>query len=93
MWSSTVCLTAGMLVGGTKNIVRIINCFTRVHIQVRDLEKITEETKARLGKLPMVKGILIRGDEIQLIIGVEAVQITKDLNKHLGFYNDKTSII
>ena len=85
MWSSAVCLTTGMLVGGTKNIVRIINCFTRVHIQVANLEKVTEEAQARLKKLPGVKGLLIRGDEIQLIIGVEAVEISKDLNKHLGF--------
>ena len=84
MWSAAECLTAGMLCGGVTNIEKIYNCFTRVHIQVRDFQKITDGAKARLGKLPMVKGLMVRGDEIQLVIGMEAVQITKDLNKHLA---------
>lgn len=85
MWGPTECLTVGILSGGVGNIEKIYNCFTRVHIQVRDLGKITGEAQTQLKKLPLVKGLLIRGNEIQLVIGVEAEKLSLECNKHLGF--------
>ena len=84
MWTSIECLRLGSLCAGVNNIEKIYNCFTRVHIQIKDLEKVTEDNQEALKKLPYVKGLLIRGDELQLIIGMEARKVAELCKKHLN---------
>ncbi len=84
MWTSIECLRLGSLCAGVSNIEKIYNCFTRVHIQIKDLEKVTEANQVAMKKLPYVKGLLIRGDELQLIIGMEARKVAELCNKHLN---------
>ena len=84
MWTSIECLRLGSLCAGVNNIEMIYNCFTRVHIQIKDLEKVTEDNQEGLKKLPYVKGLLIRGDELQLILGMEAREVAELCKKHLN---------
>ena len=84
MWTATDCLLLGALCGGTKNIVKIISCFTRVHVQVKDLELIDGKKRARLEKLPLVKMVLFRGDEVQLVVGTDSETVAKLCRRHLG---------
>lgn len=85
MWTYDDCLRIEELAGGKKNIAAIYNCFTRVHIQIKEIEKISEARKKELEKVPSVKGLLIRGNELQLIVGTEAKMLSDQCKKHLGF--------
>ena len=84
MWSSLECLTIAALCGGSGNIESIYNCFTRVHFVLKDDEKITEQKKKRLEKIPYVKGVFIRGGEVQLVVGSQAALFCKSCKKELG---------
>lgn len=84
MWTGFECLRLGSLCAGINNIERIYNCFTRVHIQIKDLEKVTADNQEALKKLPYVKGLLIRGDELQLITGTNARELSETCKKYLN---------
>ena len=60
--------------GGRDNIVKCECCTTRVRFELKDKSKVSAEN---LKKLPLVQGIFKRRDEIQLVIGIEAVDITR----------------
>ena len=80
MWTEADCRSVGALSGGLENIIQITNCFTRVHVLVRDLERVDREG---LKALPLVKGLLVRGGEVQLIVGAEAQQLSVLCNTYL----------
>lgn len=83
MWTSLECLTIAAQCGGCSNIESIYNCFTRVHFVLRDLDKVTEEKKSRLKKIPCVKGVFIRADEVQLVVGSEAALLCRTCKNQL----------
>ena len=74
------CNTAICLCGGRDNLKDLECCTTRVRIEVSDLSKV--DTNG-LEDLPMVKGVWIRRNEVQLVIGLEAIKITSLLKQYL----------
>ncbi len=79
MWTENEYVLITSAVGGEKNIVSISSCFTRVRIQVVDLHRIHSDV---LKTLPLVKGILVRGEEVQLVVGLEATLLAESFNKY-----------
>lgn len=67
--------------GGEENIEVITNCFTRLRVKVKDAEKISEET---LAKVSRQKGIIRDGNNIQIIIGMDVQTFKNDVCESLG---------
>ncbi|MBR1912232.1 MAG: PTS transporter subunit EIIB [Treponema sp.] len=84
MWSFADCFRLAFLCAGISNIEKIYNCFTRVHVAVKNLDAVSPENREKLKRLPLVKSLLVRGNEIQLVIGMESKAISAACNKHLG---------
>lgn len=65
--------------GGKANIKSVENCFTRLRVNVIDVEKI-DETKINKTKN---SGIVKKGNDIQIIYGLEVPQIQKAVEQKL----------
>lgn len=65
-------------VGGEKNIVSIMSCFTRVRVEVRDKEIVNETT---IKKLTGVQGINWQRNTIQIIMGGDCNGVYDELEK------------
>lgn len=52
--------------GGAENILEVNNCFTRLRIDVKDVSKVNKEI---IGKAQQ-KGIVVKGNNVQIIIGM-----------------------
>ena len=81
IWSGKDCLMAALFVGGAGNIERVYSCFTRVHIALSDSAKAKTE---KLASLPGVQNVIVRGAEIQLVVGIDAPRFASLLAKELG---------
>ena len=66
-------------VGGIQNIKNIDNCFTRLRIVVDSLDLVDEEKLKETGS----KGLVKRGNEIQIIYGVNVNKFRKSLEDYL----------
>ncbi|WP_416326230.1 PTS transporter subunit EIIC [[Eubacterium] hominis] len=66
-------------VGGIQNIKNIDNCFTRLRIVVDSLELVNENLLKETGS----KGLVKRGNEIQIIYGVNVNKFRKSLEDYL----------
>lgn len=66
-------------VGGIENMCNIDNCFTRLRIVVRDITVIDEEKL----KATDSRGVVKRGNEIQIIYGVNVNKFRKYLEDYL----------
>lgn len=60
--------------GGKENIENISNCFTRLRVTVKNEDLVNS---AQLEKISLQKGIVLKGTNVQVIIGME-VQAFKD---------------
>lgn len=60
--------------GGAENISTVNNCFTRLRIDVKDVDKVDEQ----IIKKSKQKGVIINGNNVQVVIGmgVESVKET-----------------
>ena len=70
-------------VGGIQNIKNIDNCFTRLRIVVDSLDLVDEEKLKETGS----KGLVKRGNEIQIIYGVNVNKFRKSLEDYLEANN------
>ncbi len=64
--------------GGEENIETVNNCFTRLRCDVKDVSKVDEA----IIKKAQQKGVIINGNNVQVIIGM-TVESTKDAVKSL----------
>ncbi len=76
-------LIAGL--GGVANILTLDNCFTRLRVNVNDAN-IIDENKI---KLTRNSGIVKRGNDIQIIYGLEVSQIHKNIINRLKEINKR----
>lgn len=67
--------------GGEENIEIITNCFTRLRVTVKDVEKVQEDI---LKKISKQKGIIQDGKNIQVIIGMDVQTFKNDICQSLG---------
>ena len=66
--------------GNQENIVSVSNCFTRLRIEVKDVEKIDE---ARINQFKN-QGIIIKGNNIQIVIGMKVATVCENVKKALN---------
>lgn len=70
-------------VGTIENMTSIDNCFTRLRIVVKDLEKVNEAALKETGS----RGVVKRGNEIQIIYGVNVNNFRKALEEYMDANN------
>jgi phosphotransferase system IIB component len=58
--------------GGSGNILCATNCATRVRLR---FVSVPSGVRERFASIPGVAGVLVRGDEYQLVVGFEAALI------------------
>ena len=66
--------------GGPENIDSVINCFTRLRIDLKDMDKLDEAT---INQYPN-KGIVKSKGNVQIIIGMKVQDVCEQVNKALG---------
>ena len=71
-------------VGGKENIVSIDNCFTRLRLELKDLDVLDEQLLKETGS----KGIVKRGQETQIIYGTDVNKYRKMLEDYLETLED-----
>ena len=62
--------------GGTENLAEVSNCVTRLRLIMKDNDKVDEPT---LKAIPGVKGIIRKGQALQVIIGLQAEQVANEI--------------
>lgn len=67
--------------GGPDNIESVSNCFTRLRVDVKDLEKVDEAT---LKNHPLQKGVVYSGNNVQIIIGMGVQDVKDEVCERLG---------
>lgn len=66
--------------GGKENIEVVNNCFTRLRVDVKDTSKINEDKINKFAN----KGIVKKGNNIQIIIGMKVEIVREDVCQVLG---------
>lgn len=66
--------------GGKENIVSVNNCFTRLRVEVKDIEKLDD---ANINKFKN-SGIVKKGNNVQIIIGMKVQTVREDVCQRLG---------
>lgn len=67
--------------GGKDNIDSMTNCFTRLRVDVKDTKKVNE---ALIKKYPGQKGVVIKDNNVQVIIGMGVQPLKEQIAEHLG---------
>lgn len=80
LWTDDECLKCINLCLSISNIDSISHCVTRLRLLLKSLNGVDIEA---LKKLPNVKGVLIRGNEVQLVMGLISISICDKINKIL----------
>ncbi len=81
MWTSKDCLLIALHCGGSCNISSVASCFTRVHVSLLDVKKASSE---KLSTISGVHNVLVRGNEMQMVVGIDAPRFAALLSKTLG---------
>ena len=79
-WSGYDCLFLFEAVGGLNNIIEIEACFTRFRLLLKDIERVSEK---KLRTLRGVKDVIMRGDEVHLVIGMEVIKLCEQCQKYI----------
>ncbi len=66
--------------GGKENIELVTNCFTRLRVEVKDINLVNQETIQKFNP----KGIVVKGNNIQIIIGMKVQTVREDVCQILG---------
>jgi len=71
--------------GGKDNILEVENCTTRLRVGLKntELEGQCLYNKDKLGTLPGVKMVLVRGNSIQLVVGLDVFNLEKECRERL----------
>ena len=67
--------------GGKANIAKVDNCYTRLRITVKDPSKVNE---VLLKNETSANGVVIKGENIQIVYGLKVNGVRKDLDEYLG---------
>lgn len=67
--------------GGAENIESVSNCFTRLRIDVKNLEKVDEN---KLKEHSLQKGVVYSGNNVQIIIGMGVQDVKDNVCERLG---------
>ena len=67
--------------GGKANIAKVDNCYTRLRITVKDPNKVNETL---LKNETSANGVVIKGENIQIVYGLKVNGVRKDLDEYLG---------
>ncbi len=65
--------------GGRENLLEISNCVTRLRLKVRDTNLIDDEKLKSLG----AKGVIRKGNAVQVVMGLQAEHIANEILKSL----------
>ena len=65
--------------GGAENIVQVTNCFTRLRVDVKDVDKVNDEIINRFKN----SGIVKKGNNVQIIIGMKVQSVREDVSQLL----------
>lgn len=76
------------LVGGKDNIVSITHCMTRLRIALKDVHKVELTT---LDSLEGTMGAVIKGDQVQIVIGNEITEVCKNFIEYTGINEENQS--
>ena len=79
-WEKKDCDEFFLSCGGKDNIKDLSTCFTRLRIQ---LENYSVFNKEAMMHIPGVKGIFVRESEIQIVIGLKASSLCRELKSIL----------
>lgn len=66
--------------GGKENIKKVDNCFTRLRLVIEDTSKVDEDTLKETG----AAGVVIKGENVQVIYGLNVNNIRSIVDKELG---------
>lgn len=66
--------------GGPENIKKVMNCFTRLRVDVYDMSKIDDEKINKLKNTGIIKG----KSNVQIAVGMRVEEICEEVNKVLG---------
>ena len=77
MWPSVQAL------GGRENIEDLDSCATRLRITVKNTGKVSEEALKQTG----AKGVIIRGNGVQIIYGPQVTIIKNEIEETIGSLN------
>lgn len=67
--------------GGEENIDTVTNCFTRLRVDVKDVKKVSEDM---LKQCSQQKGVIINGNNVQVVIGMGVVTFKEAVCDALG---------
>jgi PTS system glucose-specific IIC component len=67
--------------GGADNIVKVDNCFTRLRLIVKDSSLVNE---ALLKNETAANGVVIKGENVQVIYGLRVTGVRKSVDEYLG---------
>jgi maltose/glucose PTS system EIICB component len=67
--------------GGVDNIVKVDNCFTRLRLIVKDSSLVNE---ALLKNETAANGVVIKGENVQVIYGLRVTGVRKSVDEYLG---------
>lgn len=70
--------------GGRDNIKAVINCMTRLRIDVYDISKVNRDQVNRFKN----SGIVMKEDNVQIIVGLKVDDVCEMINEKLGIVQD-----
>ena len=62
--------------GGMENLLDVQNCATRLRVTVKDASKVDEKFLKSAG----AKGVIVKGDAIQVIVGTQVEFVADEIN-------------
>lgn len=75
--ADVACIIEGL--GGSENIESVTNCFSRLRVEVKNLEKVNEEKINEFKN----QGIIIKGNQVQVIIGMKVQSVCENVKSAL----------
>lgn len=66
--------------GGKDNIKAVINCMTRLRVDVHDISKVDQDKINRFKN----SGIVMKEDNVQIIVGLKVDDVCEAINEKLG---------
>ncbi|HCQ5685824.1 TPA: PTS transporter subunit EIIC [Clostridioides difficile] len=75
-------------IGGKENIKEVAHCMTRLRIKVYDSSQVNQE---KLKKIKGVLGLVLKGEQYQIVIGPNVSQVYNTLNEVIGIIPEKDS--
>ncbi|MEH7383078.1 PTS transporter subunit EIIC [Bacillus sp. JJ1533] len=80
---------AGVIVdalGGASNINTVTNCYTRLRLTLDNPDKVDEDT---LKKETGASGVVIKGNNVQVVYGLQVTNIRKEVDSFLGLTSNE----